>query len=288
VLAAGKPTIGWYSMLNSFLGEQGFFAQESMNLIFAPPAPLNAKAVIKNASGDVVKTWGFSNLYGPTNGVFARMRAESLSEHTFPVGKYVIEYMVNDELATRLPFEVKEHSASKDAFNPGSKFTFVGPWQELALFEFMPYKNGGYDLIRVHFWAGASDMPAGEIRGALRAELTRNGELIAHNRDSIPTLGHEWMTRQRFDLFEPHEKNDPNALFLAKSAIEQDGEYVLTIKRQADNEVIRSYKFSASGGKLVPMERTAMGYEPHGDYIAPRKHNSSSGYDFIEVFWIGK
>jgi hypothetical protein len=106
---------------------------------------------------------------------------------------------------------------------------------------------------------------------------------------AIPTLGHEWITRQKFTLFEPHKANSPNALPLAKSTIEQDGNYQLTIKTEEDGKVIRSYKFTSSNGKLNPLPRTVMGYQPHSDYIAPRiQKPGSSNYEFIEAFWISK
>jgi hypothetical protein len=287
--AANKPSLDWRSLLNMKVYESGYLGLDPMNLIFAPAPPLNAQAVVKNAAGKTVTTWKFFPNYGKTNQVFAYIKPENHSDHTFPTGDYIIDFMVGGELATQFPFSVKTKSNSNDPFNPGSKLSFIGPWQELALFTFQPYRKHNRESITVHFWAGSSDLDDGNIRGALRAELTRNGTLIAHNMKAIPTLGHEWITRQKFTLFEPHKANSPNALPLAKSTIEQDGNYQLTIKTEEDGKVIRSYKFTSSNGKLNPLPRTVMGYQPHSDYIAPRiQKPGSSNYEFIEAFWISK
>jgi hypothetical protein len=116
----------------------------------------------------------------------------------------------------------------------------------------------------------------------------RNGKVVAHSKATTGMLDHEWLRRHTELLFHPHDaKGAPNARLFAKTDLEQTGSYRLTVELKETGKIIRDYSFSAAGGKLVPHPRTALGYEPHVDYIPPRViRKGSSTYAFEEAFWI--
>ncbi|MBI1392958.1 MAG: hypothetical protein GC152_09485 [Alphaproteobacteria bacterium] len=282
-----QPVVGWRGLLDVYIDETGFMALNPMDLTFAPPPPLDARMTVKSVDGGAVAEWSFYPDYINADAVFARMQPANPADHAFEVGDYVAETTVAGATASRMTFSVVSKSTSDDPFDPGETLTFEGPWQRFGYFTFTPYAKAAREAVELHFWAGLSDAPAGAARAPLRVEVMRNGEIIGHNRKSVPTLGGAWMDRQAAPLFEPHKDNDPNALPLAKSDLERDGTYAVTITRDGDGAVIRQFRFVSAGGKMTPHPRTVPGYEPHTDYITPRViREGTTGYDFEEAFWL--
>ncbi len=279
------PTVGLDSILNSDIYDNGFLGFSEYDLIFAPAGQVDAKVVVTNKSGEVAQ-FGFFPDYRYSNGVFGKLRPQNHAETTLPAGDYAMEFYVSGDVATRVPFSVEAGAVSDDPFNPGSKVTFTGPWQDFAYFTFIP--NREIETSNLSFWAGASDLPDGETRGAIFVKLTRNGKLVAHSKRNQGTLDHNLLRRHTMMLFQPHERNgEANAIAFSKADMEKNGKYKLTVELTDSGKVIREYEFKSAGGALSPHPRTALGYTPKADYIAPRVlKQGTTSYEFVEAFWI--
>jgi hypothetical protein len=284
--AQSKPAVTLQSILNTDVYDSGFMGLDYTDVAFAPKNYSEAKVKVVDAAGRQLAEFGFFSGYKVTQSVFARLQPENMSEYTFKTGDYALEYSLNGETITRLPFSVVEKSTSDDPFNPGSTVKFVGPWQDWAYLTFASSNEA--EPVSVTFWAGASDLAPGKIRGPFTVYLTRNGKIVAHSKRAAGMLGHEWLRDYRLQLFYPHDqKGSPNALFFDKNEISKAGDYRLSVKLEETGEVIRTYAFRAAKGKLTPHKRTVLSYKPHTDYIPPRvTKRGASSYEFEEAFWI--
>ncbi len=283
--ASGAPAIGWDSILQTKIYENGYLGFNEYDLIFAPPGQVDANVVIKSKKSEVAK-FDFFPDYRYTQAVFGRIQPVNHSEYTFTPGDYSMEFYVSGELATRVPFKVVADAPSGDAFNPEPTLRFVGPWQKFAYLTFKPFKD--IEAVEFSFWAGSGDLPVGITRAPVNARLTRNGKLVAHSKETQGMLDHEMARRHALPLFQPHERREEaNVALLTKTDIEQNGTYKLTLELTETGEVIRSFNFKSKGGKLVPLPRTELGYKPRADYIAPRVGKiGSTTYEFIEAYWL--
>ena len=284
--AQNAPAFEWRSVLNMYADESGFVALEELDLVFAPPAPVNAHVVVKDAAGGQIAQWGIYPDHVSSQAVFARLRPDNAAEGSFTPGQYQFEFMVGGQLATRVPFEVKNASTSDDPFNPGTTLMFDGPWQDLGFFVFDETRDGAQHA-EFRFWAGRSDLGGVNGRTGLRVEIKRGGTVVGHSRTGVPFLSNENMDEKRAPLLEPHEGSDPNAERLTRSALNADGNYTVTVSREADGGVIREFSYRAQGGKIVPLARTALGYSPHADYIPPRTlKTGTTTFEFTEAVWV--
>jgi len=284
--AQNQPSVTLQSVLDMDVYESGFMGFDYTDVAFAPAGTAAASIRVLGGSGQQIAEFGYFPNYKVTAAVFGRLQPENHSEFTFQTGDYALEFVVNGTAATRVPFSVVAKSTSDDPFNPGSTVRFVGPWQKWAYFTF----EESNDVLpaSVTFWAGASDMPPGQIRGPILTKLKRNGEVVAHSKISTGMLDHEWLRAHKTLLFHPHDqKTEPNAKYFGKSDLSQTGDYVLTVEMKETGEVIRSFAFQAANNQLVPNPRTVLGYQPHTDYIPSRViQRGASSYAFQEAFWI--
>ncbi|WP_425408689.1 hypothetical protein [Hyphococcus sp.] len=283
--AQTQPVFGFESILKTPIYDDGTIALTEYDLIFAPQGEVDASAVIKSGN-DTAATFGFFPTYKFGQGVFGRLRAENHSTATLTPGNYKLDLYVSGALATSVPFNVVAGASSDDPFNPQSTVKFVGPWQEFAYFIFTPFQDS--EAVNVNFWAGASDLAPGVTRAPVQIKLSRNGKLVAHSKQTQGMLDHELLRKHTLTLYQPHDRNGAaNATLFSKNDIQQNGDYTLTVELTETGETIREYAFQSKGGELVPHARTALGYQPREDYIAPRVLKpGTTSYEFVEAYWI--
>ncbi|MGC1441846.1 MAG: hypothetical protein WA888_14665, partial [Burkholderiaceae bacterium] len=140
----------------------------------------------------------------------------------------------------------------------------------------------------INFWAGTSDIPAGQQRVPLRVKLFRGDSLVAHSRETEGMIQSFPVEKFEIPLFHPHKRSTmANAQIFSRGDLEKAGDYRLTVELQEGSKIIRDYRFQSDGEKVIPHPRTVLGYKPHTDYIAPRTlKKGSTTYAFEEAIWI--
>ena len=283
--AQNNPSVSLNSFLQYPTYPNGSIAIQPTDLAFAPDR-LNARVVIRKASGGSVASHKFYEDYRMKAQVFGRMMpAQSPVEQLAP-GDYVIEYYVSGKLVTAIPFSVQTDSVSNDPFNPGTSYKFMGPWQKWAYLA--PHSGSANAAAAIYFWGGKQDMPAGSRAGGFTAKVYRNGKLIAHSNPRTGNLGAKGMHRRNAFFQVPHAANKSHqARNVTLAELSQPGSYRVDVVLNEGGKVIRSYSYTAAGGKITPHPRAVLGYQPQADYIFPRAPDPrSSSYEWREVHWI--
>lgn len=284
--ATPQPTIGLDSFMKTTLYKNGGLYLTEYDLIFAPQGGAQTKAVVKS-KGKEVASFGFFPEYRYGQGVFGRLKAENHASATLAPGDYVMEFTVEGELATSVPFKVVADAASDDPFNPEQTVHFEGPWQQFAYLTFKPFKET--ETVNVNFWVSSSDIDSDKRSEPVSVKLKRNGKLVAHSRVTQGLVtNNEILRKNDLTLYHPHERKDEyRAVVFSKEDLSQNGKYTLSVELTDSGKVLRDFKFSAKGGQLTPHPRTELGYKPRADYIAPRVLKpGTTTYEFVEAYWI--
>ncbi|MEZ5906361.1 MAG: hypothetical protein R3C69_15120 [Geminicoccaceae bacterium] len=281
-------TFGMQTAMETFFGEDGIVSFGEYDAAFVPPDGLAAEVVLADEAGNVLGRFPFHDSYRFQDKVFARIGVVGPADVQLDTpGIYNIFFLVDGEIATRLPFVLKQASDGSDPFDPEKTWTVDGFWRQLG---YMTEQNSSAGPApRFTFWTGGVDLPEGASGDGYVASLVRDGEVIAHSKRTTGHIPSGRFTRTTFELFHPHgEKETPNAevVTLADLATQPDGELLLRIFRTSDNALIRVFHLNMAGGTLQQHQRAVLGYEPQMDFILPRVVRAgANAYELVEATW---
>jgi hypothetical protein len=281
-------TFGMQTAMETFFGEDGIVSFGEYDAAFVPPEGLVAEVALADEAGTVLGRFPFHDSYRFQDKVFARIGVVGPAEVQLDTaGVYNIFFLVDGEIATRLPFVLKAASDGSDPFDPEKTWTVDGFWRQLGYMTELNSSAG--PAPRFTFWTGGVDLPEGATGDGYVASLVRDGEVIAHSKRTTGHIPPGHFARTTFELFHPHpEKATPNAeiVTLADLAAQPDGELLLRIFRSSDNALIRVFHLDMANGELQQHERAVLGYEPQMDFILPRVVRAGSNtYELVEATW---
>lgn len=288
-----KPTVEMTSILSAGLDTSGALTLIQFDLIFGPAGGATIDIVIKTAKGEDVRSFQALPEYIASKEAYSRVMVRGAMYAKLDTGDYLLDFVVEDELATRFPFQVVSQDDG-DPFTTSEKKMFVGPWQKLAYLHFTNARdfsaNTDYKSVNFRMWGGKSDLPAGSNGENLTAKLMRDDKLFGHSKSPTGYLStNKPINRVDMVLFKPHGKQEEaNVLALSEADLRSGNhDYRLTVERQSDGAVIREFSFQSKDDKLVPLPRTELGYAPHHEYLAPRAVVfGSQNYEFEPVHWL--
>lgn len=282
-----EPAIVYESILNGVtIHESGEVAIGNFDLAFAPEGQVNAMAAIVDEKGQVIGSVPFAEIYKRRDGVFGRITASAHQPIVLTeAGLYAAVFVVDGKPVTRFPFVMRAGAKSDDPFaSSGQKLFGDGRWRQLAHITAGKYKNEA--IVQLTMWLGAPDLASPDTHfEPILVKLIRDGETIAHTKHGTNGFGNVFFERKQMPLFKPHsEKESPNAVMLPMDELKTGGAYEVLVQRVADDTLIRHFKFTVSGGKIVPLPQTKLDYEQPLDMIVPRVRDG--GGDFVEAVWI--
>ena len=283
------PAIDYTSILRTRFFETGQISFGDVDIVFAPPPPADVGVSVRKADGTVIGQFGYFPDYVFADKAFARVRVRGPADVRLPgPGDYLIEFTVNGRPATRFPFTVRAAAAGGgDPFDPARGVQFDGPWRRLGFL--ITRQVGQSRLVDLVFWTGGADLPPGRQKDQSVARLLRDGTLIGHSKRAQGHLAAGPFKESIHAFFAPHDGRQAHAApaipldqFLA------DGRYEIRIERQSDGGLLRAFRFAASGGRIGALPRSALGYAPAVDFLAPRVFATNTGqYQFREAIWLG-
>lgn len=283
--ATPPPSVDFESMLDSPFHAGGRLRVDEYNLVFAPPAPVQAQAEVVDASGKVLASHAFFPEYRFTDKAFGRLQVSGPGEVQLPgPGDYALRFTVNGARVGELPFTARTRG-SGDAFDGSQTWTYGGPWSQWGYLILRPYKE--IQAVDAVFWTGADDLPAGAQKDGVEAQLLRGGTLVAQSRRNVGQISNQHFKREKLSLFHPHEIKNVNPLPFSLADLMVDGKYELRLSRKGDQARLRSFRLQIRDGKPVAHPRTAFGYTPAHGYIAPRVLQKNVNlYGFQEAIWM--
>ncbi len=292
VAAAQSPGFLFEPMLDIYFDDQSgliAFHGGGYDLAFPPEEPLQAVIAVVDDTDTVVQSFPFRSEYGnrTNNGAIARALIQQPAEITLTdPGVYNIVFMIDGELVSRLPVALEQVQIGDDPFEAETHYRYFGLWERYAYLSMDTWQ--GEDWPQLTFWAGLRDFEQKAHALPFLVELERNGALVAHSKRTQGTIPFEHYERIESGLYHPHDrKSSPNARPFLAGDWTRDGEYILSISRQSDGQVIRRFAYTASNGSIEALPETRPGHQPSIDYRPPRvRDKSSTGYDFVEAIWI--
>ncbi len=286
---APAPAVTYQSMLNIYCDdESGLISIRKIDLAFAPAGEINMSVVVTDSNNTVLKTHGFYPDPRWREGVFARMSEVGPADFqlTEP-GVYSIIFLIDGKPISRLPVGLEQTSEGDDPFNPVKTYRFHGLWQVYGYLTMNSYDDKPFP--ELNLWLGGRDLAEGAEKDNFDAHLKRDGEVVAHSKDTQGYLGQGHFKPTSISLYHPHTQREiPNAQpFMLSDWTQTDGDYTLEITRKSDGAVIRSFRVTIKGQKIEHLDATKLDFEPHIDYIAPRvTKKGSSMYGFVEAIWL--
>lgn len=289
-----KPAVEMTSLLGAGLDRSGALTLMNFDLVFGPADGANVEITLKTAAGEEIKSFETRPEYLASRDAFSRVMVNGALYARLDAGSYLLDFVVEDELATRFPFDVVSEGDDGDAFTTSDKKQFIGPWQELAYLHFTKAHNFSadteYKAVNFRMWGSKDDLSPDSSGEKLTATLTRDGELMGHSKEPVGFLSNNKpVNRVDMVIFQPHGKEEEaNVLGVSEAELlGGDHTYQLTVKRQEDGAVIRDFTFESKGGELVPLPRTDLDHTPHHEYLAPRAAVlGSQNYEFEPVHWL--
>ncbi|MCP4328389.1 MAG: hypothetical protein GY791_08135 [Alphaproteobacteria bacterium] len=284
------PAVIFESLMDSYFGDDdGYVSLGTYDLAFAPDGPAKALVGLVNANGDVLAQFPVYPDYKLREGVFARMQVVGPADiQLTEPGLYTLVFVFDGKPISRFPFLLKQTGDGADPYNPTKTYAFDGYWRTLAHITTGTYKDESIPLVTI--WLGGPDMAAPDtFQDFFMATLTRDGALVAHSKRQTSNFGNGHFEPREVTLYQPHdEKQSPNAVPLTMTELLVDGEYRLAVTRASDDAPLRDFKFTVAGGKIQPLPRTQLGFDPATDFIVPRvTKKGSTAYEFVEAIWIG-
>lgn len=283
------PAVDFEDLMDSYFGDDdGYVSFGKYDLAFPPEGKARAIVGLVNAAGEVIAQYPIFEDYAIREGVFAKMAVQGPAgvQLTEP-GIYTIVFVFDGKPITRFPFALKQAGNGADPFAPDKTYAFDGYWRTLAYFTYGSFKDEPIPVLSV--WLGGPDMtdPTNHEE-FFKASLHRDGELLAHSKRNTSAFNSGHFEREEVLLFHPHEvKQSPNATYFTVKEL-VDGDYELKVSREADDALLRHFKFTVAEGKIQQIPRARLGYEPAVDFILPRvTKKGSTGYEFVEAIWIG-
>ncbi|MEZ5864957.1 MAG: hypothetical protein R3D25_13180 [Geminicoccaceae bacterium] len=247
-----------------------------------------AEVALADEAGNVLGRFPFHDSYRFQDKVFARIGVVGPADVQLDTpGVYNIFFLVDGEIATRLPFVLKAASDGSDPFDPEKTWTVDGFWRQLG---YMTEQNSSAGPApRFTFWTGGVDLPEGASGDGYVASLVRDGEVIAHSKRTTGHIPPGRFARTTFELFHPHgEKETPNAEshHPRRHGGPARRRALLRIFRRRQRAHHASSTLNMAGGTLQQHERAVLGYEPQMDFILPRVVRAGSNtYELVEATW---
>lgn len=281
-------SFGLQSVMETFFGETGIVSFREYDAAFVPAeGELRAEVVLADAEGTIIARHSLFDTYQLTAQVFARIGVVGPAEvQLTEPGIYNIFFVVDGEIATRMPFVLKEAADGSDPFDPAKTFTVDGFWRQLGYMS-QP-ETSGFQGPEFTFWTGGPDLADPAQGEGYVAALYRGEELLFHSRRTTGHIAPGRFTRTSFNLFHPHgEREEANArVFSMADLATLDGAYVLRVFRRSDNQLIRAFHLTVADGKLQQHERAVLGYQPQMDFILPRvPRHGANIYEMVEAIW---
>lgn len=286
--AQGAPAVDFESVLESYFDdESGLLSFTAFDLVLAPEGPCKLEVVVLDAASKELARHGSWDDYRWREGVFARvnMRGPADVQLEQP-GVYTLVFLHDGTPITRFQFGLVQTGAGDDPYDPVKTWRFDGPWRMYGhITTHTSFKDER--IPRFTVWLGGGDLAEGKDRGMFLATLRRGDEVLAHSKRTTGHIGPGHFERTEFSLYHPHEaKASANAEVLRLTDL-ADGDYSLTLARQSDDAPLRDYRFAVKDGALVPHEKSAFGFEPAYDHIAPRVvKRGSNTYSHVEAIWM--
>ncbi|MEM9358207.1 MAG: hypothetical protein AAGB04_18555 [Pseudomonadota bacterium] len=278
-------------LLRSFLDykvwDNGRIHIERTDVAFAPESPRGSTVVIRTQAGERLAEYKFGDLYRVKEGVFGRMAPPGAAIHQLGLGKYQFDYVIGGKVVTSVPFSIVADSVSEDPYAPKTTVRFVGPWQQWAYLA-TDSQNDKSGAAYVHFWAGRSDLPAGQRRSGYTIRVYRDGRLIANSNPQTGHIANDWMAHQREFLQVPHAAGQSHtARNVTMADLAKPGAYKVTVELNDSKKIIRTFHFSSASGQITPNPRTVLRYRPATDHVVPRAQYFNLGlYRFEPIHWI--
>ena len=288
-LAAPEPTISFQSMLDMwFSDDNGMIRIEDVDLIFAPEGELKAAVALVDSENIVVESHEFYPDPRWREGVFARLNPVGPAQFTVTEpGVYNIVFLVDGKPISRLPVALEQTDEGDDPFDPVEKFRFYGLWQVYGYLTMNTWKEEEFP--QLNLWLGGRDLAEDETKDMFKAELKHDGEVLAHSQRTQGFFNEGHYEACKIMLYHPHEDRASHLAkpFLLSDWTKEDGEYSIDITRKSDGALIRSFKCTVADGKIQPLESSALDFDPHIDYSAPRViKKGSNQYEFVEAIWL--
>ena len=283
------PAVLFESMMDSYFGDDdGLVSFGDYDIVFAPEGQAQAVVGVLNKEGAVMGQFpGFAE-YKRREGVFARLQVQGPADvQLTEPGIYTLVFVLNGKPISRFPFVLRQSGTGDDPYNPKKTFVFDGYWRTLAHITTGSFKGDAIPVVSV--WLGGLDMPAPDtFQAFFHARLSRDGTLLAHSKRQTSFYSNGHFKRREFQLYQPHdEKQAPNAVPLTMKELLVNGQYELKVLRASDEAELRAFQFTVAEGKVQPLPRSQLGFEPAVDFIVPRvTKKGSTGYEFVEAVWI--
>ena len=283
------PAVIFEGLMDSYFGQDdGFVVFGDYDIAFAPEGQVDAIVGVVNSDGEVLAQFPFYPDYKIREGVFGRIQVVGPADiQLTEPGLYTMVFVMDGEPITRFPFLLEQSGDGSDPFDPEKTYVFDGYWRTLAHITTGSVNDQPIPIFSV--WLGGIDMSSPDtFQEFFEADLLRDGVLVAHAKKQTSSYGNGQFGRQEVIIYQPHdEKQAPNAIAFTMADMSVDGSYELNVSRVSDGAQLRSFRFEVSGGEIVPLPRTQLGYEPAPDYIVPRvTRKGSTVYEFEEVIWI--
>lgn len=284
------PAVLFENLMDSYFGnDDGFVSFGDYDLVFAPEGPAQAVVGLVDKDGTVLGQFPAFADYKRREGVFARLQIQGPADiQLSEPGLYTMVFVLDGKPITRFPFLLKQTSGGDDPFDPQKTYAFDGFWRSLA--HITSGSQQGETIPVVSLWLGGLDMPAPDtFQAFFEARLYRDGTLLAHSRRETSSYSNGHFQRQEVLLYQPHEpKQSPNSVVFTMAEMQIDGQYELKVTRSEDDAPLRVFKFTVADGKIQPLTRSQLGFDPAVDFIVPRvTKKGSTGYEFVEAIWIG-
>ncbi len=275
------PAVDAVSLLGMrYYAHSGGFMVEGLQLVFPPADDLEGELTVANAAGETVarvplnvrrwSEWPAFAVLAPVGPGIAHLNAP---------GAYTMTVRLGGDVVGELAYTVTAEGGD-DPFNPQKAYFREGPWRTQAYLSAPSEKPD--EALRLNYWTSLREIGAdGQITISLR--LTRGGAEVAHSRSDFVASSPNW---QYFShrLVKP----DGTKNFTLADLTARDGAYALTLL--AAGKAVKTYAFQVDGGKVQPSPRSALSAEPRGDFLTPRRINTSAGsgsrYFMEEIFWI--
>jgi hypothetical protein len=289
VLQAGNaPSFDYQNIMDTYFDDTaGLISFGDYTVAFAPEESFDGFVAVLDAAGQEKGRFAFFPDYQNREGVFARVRAQGPADVTLTEpGIYTIVFVVGGQPVSRFPVRLEQTSQGDDPFSPQKTYRFDGYWRTMAHFTTRTFKDE--PVPELTLWVGGKDLPVDASKGRFRVSLLRDGERIGHSQHTqgfIPT-GH--FKRTQISIYHPHaEKESPNARLITWKDLGKDGAYEVVVTRLSDGQQIRSFDFDVVDGKIKPMARAVLGFQPPTDFVLPRVlRRGSTALDMGEAIWI--
>lgn len=293
---ANPPVAELRSVLDARLTPQGNLMFSDFRLFFPPPEPVSGRVDIVH-NGKVINTREISDRYralGDDN-VMANVGIRGVPVVQLSQdGKYEINFVINDELVTTVPFSVSK-TKSDDPFAPSDGYSFEGPWQKLAYLQGEDHRDKMTGEtgqgVSIAVWPGQADA-TDDQSFYVHAFIKQGGKTVAH---SQLNKGKQLKKHKNSPMFNgtvlqfyfPHEKSKAGNAKRLTFADLDDGDYEVTVVHEGSKKVIRVYSMSMKSGEVVPHERADLGYMPIADRLVPRAFKTGSTTDEHQpIYWL--